>query len=349
MPDHKCSLLIVDDERYILNILATLLQQDYDVVTTDTAEAARDIMSRQNIDLVLCDQRMPRMTGVELLEWVRATHPHTIRMLMSGYADLKDAVEAINRGQIFRYLVKPWQQEELLQTLRDASRTYLLKKSHEELLEQLRMLNVELERRVEQRTQELEEANLQLQQKNAMLERLALTDELTGLPNRRATEQILLAEVRRRLRYPNSLAVALIDADNFKDINTRYLYPGGDAVLVALAKTLVNSLRGVDSVGRVGGEEFLVVTPENDLEGAWIVAERMRQNVEQSKIEYQGREIVGVTVSIGVAVAEENVLATPDQLIHEAAVALGEAKALGRNRCIIRTIAAETAPASETA
>src|SRR6202011_4626830 len=128
--------------------------------------------------------------------------------------------------------------------------------------EELRQLNLELEQRVAQRTKELEETNHELEQKNKMLEKLALTDPLTGLPNRRAMDRMTEREMRRRDRYPSALAVGLIDVDHFKQINANYLLPGGDRVLVELAKCLTSSLRTVDFVGRIGSEEFLVIAPE---------------------------------------------------------------------------------------
>src|SRR4029077_7856531 len=138
----------------------------------------------------------------------------------------------------------------------------------------------ELEHRVQERTVRLEEANHELQQKNLMLEKLALTDPLTGLPNRRAIDRLADAEIRRRMRYPSSLALGLVDADHFKEINRQFLLPGGDQVLMDLAKVLIASIRTVDTVGRIGGEEFMVVAPETNVEGAVALAERIRSAVE---------------------------------------------------------------------
>jgi diguanylate cyclase (GGDEF)-like protein len=342
---------VVDDEPYILPTLSALLAQDFDVLTADSAEAAQAVLVRRPVELILTDQRMPRQTGVQLLEWVREHSPKTIRLLMTGYAELDDAVEAINRGHVYHYLMKPWRTEELVQILRNAAEKFQLERSREQLLEELRRAKLELEQRVLERTRELEQANhlLQersqdleqanhlLQQRTRELEMLALTDALTGLLNRRAIDDVARQEVKRRARYDNALALGVIDADFFREINRRYLLPGGDQVLTHLAKTFTGSLRTVDSVGRIGGEEFLVVAPETNLEGAAALGERIRTAVENSRVTYK-EQVISVTVSIGFAVAEAGMPAEFDQMKHLASAALAEAKAAGRNRCVIRAL-----------
>jgi diguanylate cyclase (GGDEF)-like protein len=333
----KCSLLVVDDEPYILPTLSALLVDTFEVITADSAESAQQVFATRDVDLILTDQRMPRTTGTQLLEWVRDHSPKTVRLLMTGYAELEDAVEAINRGQVYHYLLKPWRTEELLQVLRNAAEKFELERNQEKLLEELRQLNLELEKRVVERTRELQEANHLLQQRTRELEMLALTDPLTALLNRRAIDDVARSELRRHARYHSSLALGVIDADHFREINRRYLLPGGDAVLISLARTLTSSLRTVDSVGRIGGEEFLVVAPETDNEGAVHLAERIRSKVEESRTTYKDQEIE-VTVSIGFAVVEGERDAEYDQLKHVASAALSEAKAAGRNCCVVRTL-----------
>ncbi|MCI0640603.1 MAG: diguanylate cyclase [Gemmataceae bacterium] len=339
MAKYRCSLLVVDDEPYILSTLSALLGSEFEVLTADGGEAAQRIFEKRDIDIVLTDQKMPRMSGVQFLEWVRRNYPKTVRLLMTGFAELEEAVDAINRAQIYRYLFKPWRTEELMETLRTAARTYMLERSHEQLLDQLRQLNVELEKRVTQRTKELEETNHELEQKNKMLEKLALTDPLTGLPNRRAMDRLAERELRRRERYPSSLTMGLIDVDHFKEINARYLLPGGDKVLIDLTKSLGGSLRTVDLLGRIGGEEFMVIAPETNMEGAHVLGERIRTTVENTEFTYKG-EIIPVRVSIGFAVAVDGVECEYDQMKHTAAAALAEAKNTGRNKCIYFTMPA---------
>jgi diguanylate cyclase (GGDEF)-like protein len=327
----KCSLLVVDDEPYILPTLAALLAGEFEVLTAESADAAEAVFSRRSVDLILTDQKMPRRTGVQLLEWVRQHFPHTVRLLMTGYAELEDAVEAINRGHIYHYLLKPWHTEELLQVLRNAAEKFQLERSRDELLDELRRVNAELERRVAERTRELEAANQQLEQRTRELERLALTDPLTGLFNRRAMDELTRFELKRHARYPSPLTLGLIDVDHFKNINTEYLYTGGDEVLKALARILVSTLREVDSVGRIGGEEFLVIARETGQDGALHLAERIRATVAATPISYDGHAI-SITVSIGLAVAEVGVPADYEEMTRLAAYALNQAKQAGRNR-----------------
>jgi diguanylate cyclase (GGDEF)-like protein len=344
----KCSVLVVDDEPAVLHTLHRQLLPHFDVVTAPHALAARAILAQRSIDIILTDQRMPGMSGVQLLEWVAQNHPSTIRLLMTGFTELEDAIEAINRGHVYYYLLKPWRLDDLLQIFRNAADKFNLERKREELLRELQTLNRELERRVAERTRELEEANLLLQQRTRELERLALTDPLTGLFNRRAIEELVRFELKRHARYPSALALGYVDIDHFKQINTDYHLTGGDEVLKALARILTGSLREVDSVGRVGGEEFLVVAREANQEGTAVLAERIRATVANTPIEYNGQKIT-VTVSVGFAVAEAGVPATHEGLVEVAAAALADAKANGRNRCEIRQLVSESDKAEVSA
>jgi diguanylate cyclase (GGDEF)-like protein len=334
---YLCSILVVDDEPHILATLSNLLSEDFEVLVADSPATAQNVFRDRRVDIVLTDQRMPGMTGVQLLEWVREYSPTTVRLLMTGFAELEEAVDAINRGGVFRYLFKPWKVETLLDTLRSAAHTFILEHEHKQLMEQLRRLNEELEQRVKDRTHELRVAYHELEQKNKMLEKLALTDALTGLPNRRAMDRLAERELRRRERHPGAISIGLADVDHFKNINSQYLLPGGDKVLVDLARCLSSSLRTIDFLGRIGGEEFLIIAPETDFEGAQILGERVRSMVERNRFTYKDNEIP-VTISIGFAVAETGVVAEYEQMKLLAAAALAEAKLKGRNRCVIASL-----------
>jgi len=341
---YKCSILLVDDDPGVLSVLAAQLATDFEVSTAGTAAEARGMLAKNSVDMILSDLRLPDESGLSLLEWVRRTAPRTFRILLTGTARLEDAADAINQTQVHRIVLKPWRGEDLLLSLRAATRTLLLERSSEQLHDDLRKLNQDLEQRVADRTRELEAALALIQQKNTILEKMALTDPLTGLPNRRAIDLIARKELLRRARTPSAISVVMIDADHFKDINTVYLHPGGDHVLIWLAGVLQNAIRTSDSLGRIGGEEFLVVAPATDIVGAEKLAERLRVAVESQKTVYNGHEI-RITISLGLAVCDAGINAGYDVLRDVAAEAVKEAKDRGRNRAVIRQIELPAGPA----
>ncbi len=338
---YKCSVLVVDDDPGVLAVLAAQLATDFEVLTATSVGTARALLSHRNVDILLTDLQLPDETGLSLLDWIRRTAPRTSRVLITGTARLEDAVDAINQAQVHRLVLKPWRTEDLLQTLRAAARAILLERSHEQLLEELRRFNHELEQRVVDRTHQLEVALAKLEQRNQLLEKMALTDPLTGLPNLRAARQIARKELARRKRSPEPLALAIIDADYFGNVNKNYSQVAGDQVLVWLSQVLQSSIRTTDSLGRVGGEEFEVVAPGMDAQGAAVLTDRLRQNVERGVTIFKG-DPIRMTISLGVALVEAGVSAEYEPLRECAANALKEAKTAGRNRVVIRSFTPQT-------
>jgi DNA-binding NtrC family response regulator len=120
----KHPILVVDDEEEILFSLRGLLRQDFELHTAASGVEALDIMRKHVIHVIMTDQRMPQMTGVELLQQARGECPEAIRMVFTGYADIKAVIDAINQGSVFRYLTKPWDPDELMATLRQGCAEY---------------------------------------------------------------------------------------------------------------------------------------------------------------------------------------------------------------------------------
>src|SRR5207253_934161 len=150
-------------------------------------------------------------------------------------------------------------------------------------------------------------------------------DSLTGLPNRWAMDRMIRTEILRRSRHPAPIALAVIDVDHFKEVNTRFHLPGGDHALIWLSQVLSTSVRAIDSVGRIGGEEFLVLAPDPGPEGALSLAERIRQTVGNGRTTYNG-DSIRMTVSVEASAAESDRPATYEQLKEQASAALTEAK-----------------------
>src|SRR5262245_35557967 len=120
----KHPILLVDDEPEILFSLRGLLRKEFDLHTAASGAEALEILRRQPVHIIMTDQRMPEMTGVELLRRARGECPEAIRLIFTGYADIKAVIDAINQGQIYRYLTKPWDPDELREMLHEACVQY---------------------------------------------------------------------------------------------------------------------------------------------------------------------------------------------------------------------------------
>ncbi len=134
----KPPILVVDDEPEILFSLRSLLRRDFEVYTAESGAEALRILQEQPVHVILTDQRMPQMTGVELLSRARGSHPEAIRIVFTGYADIKSVVDGINRGRIYRYLTKPWDPDELIAVLRQACEQHDRVAERTQLLRDLR-------------------------------------------------------------------------------------------------------------------------------------------------------------------------------------------------------------------
>jgi diguanylate cyclase (GGDEF)-like protein len=201
---------------------------------------------------------------------------------------------------------------------------------------ELRRHRRELEDRVAARTTDLARKQEELEATNARLERLATTDELTGLWNRRHFFATVERAFDTARRYQRPLAIALFDLDDFKQINDEYGHRVGDAVLVRVGEVCRQELRDVDLAARYGGEEFVVLFPETDLAGACLAAERLRAALAATAVEVSG-QVYRCTVSIGLAErgdADTDI----DPVLQRADEALYAAKAAGRN-CVRPAVA----------
>jgi FixJ family two-component response regulator len=157
------TLLLVDDEENILNALSRLLRRDgYHILTARSGQEGLALLARHQVGVIITDQRMPQMTGSEFLFQVKERHPETIRIVLSGYTELKSITDAINQGAIYKFLTKPWDDLLLRDNIEGAFRQYELQDENQRLTRELQTANAELsdinqglERRVEEKTREI--------------------------------------------------------------------------------------------------------------------------------------------------------------------------------------------------
>lgn len=299
-------ILVADDEPISRHLLERFLRKwQYEVlVACDGSEAWQALEREDAPRLVILDWVMPGMDGAEICRKVRqqTDRPYTYILLLTGKSKKQDLVEGLEAGAD-DYLPKPFDKEELRVRLR-AGRRIL------ELQEQL------IAGREGQKFQ-------------------ATHDALTGLWNRAGILEILEKEVARARRQSSPLSIVLADLDHFKRINDTYGHLAGDAVLREAAQRMRASVRSYDSVGRYGGEEFLIALPGSSTVNQ---AERIRASVGANPVDTPEAPIT-VTLSLGVAVWQEDGKATVDTLLRPADAALYRAKKAGRNRVELATAA----------
>lgn len=144
-PDAQINVLYVDDEVHNLNSFKAGFRRLFNVFTAESAADGLKVIETEEIHVIITDQRMPVMTGIEFLESIIPMYPDPIRILLTGYADINAVIDAINKGQVYRYIQKPWMDEDLRINIEKAFEIYMLRKENRELTEKLLVANEQLE------------------------------------------------------------------------------------------------------------------------------------------------------------------------------------------------------------
>jgi len=304
------TVLIADDSMVVRAVVRGHLESaGYVVIEAEDGEAAIVAAQGQRPDVILLDIEMPGMDGHQVLAELKSTDGvgQIPVVFLTNRAGMDDVVTGL-RGGAHDYLKKPFEAAELVARVAAAS--------------QVKRLQDELRAR------------------NDELDRLSRTDSLTGLFNRRhLTEQIELLQ-RTAVRHADPLGLVLLDIDHFKSINDNHGHPAGDQVLRAFATRLKEQTRAADVAGRWGGEEFLVILPRTDLDGARELAERIRTATAAQPV-ILGETEISMTVSGGCALGPS---AAVEELISTADACLYQAKQSGRNRIIVASQLSRVAP-----
>lgn len=290
-------LLVIDDDITIRTLVTEAMSfKGYEVVSFETAEEAIGLLEKGDVPVALVDINLPGMSGIELLRQF-AGNSSVAFILFTGQTETYTYEQAIHEGAT-DFLLKPIRLEELSLRIEKALETRRMWMAQEKLVGEL--------------------------------ERLAVTDELTGLSNRRRFKEDLKQEVKRAFRYGRPISVLAMDIDRFKKINDKYGHDVGDEALKAIGTLLQSDSRTEDHAYRSGGEEFTVLLPETTMPKATYLAERLREDIQDLRLaDYSD---LRMTVSIGIAEYHHEEL--PAEFFKRADKALYAAKREGRNRVV---------------
>ncbi len=329
IPLNDVVVLLVDDQKMVAEAIKRMLEEEGDIAFhfCDDPSQAVQIASELQPTVILQDLIMPDVDGYTLLRFYRA-NPMTATIpviVLSSKEDPRDKSQAFTNGAN-DYLVKLPDKIELIARVRAQSKSYLAQKQRDEAFAEMQRLQAELE-----------ESNKKLEESNAVLQRLSVLDGLTGLANRRHFDEVLRDEWKRAIREKHKLAIILLDIDSFKKYNDNYGHQGGDDCLRTVASALNRAIRRHgDFIARYGGEEFVAILPNTDCDGAALIAEEMRCNVEEENLPHEYSDAADhVTISLGVAAEVPTAAMTPEELVEKADQALYKAKESGRNQFVI--------------
>lgn len=291
-------ILIADDDNDIRELIVNLLTpMDFKIYVACNGREAYQIAESEKPDIITTDIDMPYMTGYELCKKIKSdkTFDFIYVIVITGSSISSDDIAMGFDYGADDYICKPFNHKEFLGRIKSAVR---IKTLHDEV------------------------------------RNLSILDPLTGLHNRRYFDQFSSNELYRAERYKRPISCLMIDIDFFKKINDSLGHEAGDKVLKSVAEILKNNIRKSDAftLCRYGGEEFILLLPETDQEGAIFCAEKLRKTIDDTIINYEDKP-VKVTISIGISTLFKNPVSETSDVIRYADIALYKAKEAGRN-CI---------------
>jgi len=299
-PD-KLTILVADDSPVYRKLVEqSLTQENCTLLLAKNGREALDLFAEHQPALLITDWSMPDISGIELCERIRRDFQqcYAYLILVTSHTDKEQVIQGLTAGAD-DYLTKPFHPGELLARVRVGRRI------------------IELHR--------------QVQAQNRQLEEMALTDPLTGLPNRRALDLWATPQLCAAARHDFPIWIVMADLDHFKKINDTYGHDAGDTVLKGFAEILKTNSRRSNMCARMGGEEFLMVLTHVEKENIVIAAERIRKQFETRQF-MAGNQTVSATASFGIARFRGTEPPDLSALIARADAALYSAKRKGRNR-----------------
>ncbi len=301
-------VLLVDDEASVLDSFCRGLRKKFKVTTASSGQEALELLKRSpNFAVVISDMRMPGMSGLELLAKVRDLSPDTIRIMLTGNADQQTVIDAINQGEIYKFLTKPCDISIMSDTIAEGISRYKQTTGNRALLDK----NTSKVKGLSQR-----------------LSYQAAHDALTGLNNRQSFEIRLYQALDSAQNDGMTHAVCYLDLDHLHVINDSCGIDAGNALLKQIAQLLKKGRRKDDMVARLGGDEFAILLNDCDLGQARVIVDGLRQDISGLKIN-RDNKVIDVSISIGLTpITNEDKTVAAIIRTAEAACALAREKGL---------------------
>lgn len=308
-------LLLSQDKAITMDLSNRLANVGFDVLASNDGNTALKLIDVAAPSIIILDIAMEYPDGKEFIATLKPKVNFMDAALIALSKNVDDSLFYAFLQGASDYISIPFKFKELLARINN----------------QIKIRNI---------LKELEEKNKELMKRNLVLEQMAITDSLTELYNKGYILRRLESELIRSARYSEPLSLIMIDIDYFKKINDSLGHITGDNILKKLSQILVKSVRDVDIAARYGGEEFIIVCPNTSVSGAAILAERIRENV-QNAIFHSGSIDIKTTISLGVSSLSPSSLASGEinasKLIEKADLALYKAKSAGRNKVAVYT------------
>ncbi len=299
--EEKDTILVIDDHPANLEVLVSFLKdQNFTIRIAENGEWALQVLETFQPDIIILDVMMPGIDGFETCRRIKSNveTADIPVVFMTALGSVEDKVSGFEAGGV-DYITKPFQHGEVLARIN----------THIKLRKQ----------------------KLQLEQQADLLRVISVTDDLTGLYNRRHMNTVLEREFERCLRYGTDLSCLLMDLDHFKKVNDTFGHGFGDTVLREFSRSLAKFIRATDAAFRYGGEEFLILLPQTDIEGAIQIAENIRKRTEDETIE-DGDISARITLSGGISSFHQHHPGTSKEMLAFSDNALYASKKAGRNR-----------------
>lgn len=287
--DKKPDILIIEDDESTRKTLALVLaKKGYATETAGTGKEALERANKQSFDVTLLDIRLPDMDGMELVAPLMELHPDLAVIVITGYASLETALQALKEGAA-DYITKPLDMEKVLEAIGEA-------------LEKQRLV--------------------------VELRKLSLSDDLTGLLNRRGFMRVAKHQLKVANRSKREMLLLYMDFDHLKQINDALSHRDGDRTLIEVANLLIQTFRESDIIARIGGDEFVVLTIEAGKDSEEVLLHRLQEELDTRNA--KGQQPFKLSISVGVAHYDPERPRSIEELLHRADTSMYEQKSQSR-------------------